>query len=168
MVALVYVLFHPALVQPTLPQFVPLGVLCNLIRAIDTFNVLVSPEDTVTLDSIVSPPVHQRTLSSSLDLQCFRSLLHASSQANKAHLLSSSAPRASSWLTVVPTVELGVHLDPSELGVHLDPSELGVHLDPSEFCVAIGWWVGVDTSGGLPCPLCNDIALNPLSHHTAT
>ena len=67
------------------------------------------------------------------------SLLNASSLANKAHLLSVSAPRASSWLTVVPTVELGVHLD---------PSELGVHLDPSEFCVAIQWWLGVDTSGG--------------------
>ncbi|KAL5457769.1 hypothetical protein EMCRGX_G035061 [Ephydatia muelleri] len=95
----------------------------------------VSPEDTVTLDSIVSSPVHQRTLSSCLDLQCFMSLLNASSLANKAHLLSVSAPHASSWLTVVPTVELGVHLDPSELGVHLDPSELGVHLDPSELGV---------------------------------
>ena len=128
----------------------PLGVLCNLIRAIDTFNILVSPEDTVTLDSIVSPPVHQRTLSSSLDLQCFRSLLNASSLANKARLLSASAPPASSWLTEVPTVELGVHLD------------------PSEFSIAIGWWLGVDTSGGLPCPLCSDIALDPLGHHTAT
>ena len=57
------------------------------------------------------------------------SLLNASSLANKAHL-SVSAPCASSWLTVVPTVELGVHLD------------------PSEFCVAIQWWLGVDTSGG--------------------
>ena len=85
------------------------------------------------------------------------SLLNASSLANKAHLLSASAPHASSWLTVVPTVELGVHLDPSELGVHLDPSELGVHLDPSElgvhldpseFFIAIWWCLGVDTSGG--------------------
>ena len=94
------------------------------------------------------------------------SLLNASSLANKAHLLSVSAPHASSWLTVVPTVELGVHLDPSELGVHLDPSELGVHLDPSElgvhldpselgvhldpseFFIAIWWCLGVDTSGG--------------------
>ena len=109
--------------------------IAHLIRPIDTFNALVSPEDTVTLDSIVSPPVHQTTLSSSQDLQCFRSLLNISSLANKARLLLASAPHASSWLTVVPTVELGVHLDPSELGVHLDPSELGVHLDPSELGV---------------------------------
>ena len=65
-------------------------------------------------------------------------------------LLVASAPHASSWLTVVPTVELGVHLD------------------PSEFSIAIQWWLGVDTSGGLPCPLCSDIALDPLGHHAAT
>ena len=146
----------------------------HLIHGIDTFNALVSPEDTVTL---VSPPVHQRTLYSNLDLLSVltESLLNISSLANKARLLSASAPHASSWLTVVPTVELGVHLDPSELGVHLDPnelgvhldpnelgahldpselgvhldpSELGVHLDPSEFSIAIRWWLGVDTSGG--------------------
>ena len=121
-----------------------------------------------------------------MDLQCFRTLLNASSLANKSHILSASAPHAFSWLTVVPTVELGVHLDPSELGVHLDPSELGVHLDPSElgvhldpselgvhldpseYSIAIQWWLGVDTSGGLPCPLCSDIALDPLGHHAAT
>ena len=35
----------------------------------------------------------------------------------KARLLSASAPHASSWLTVVPTVELGVHLDPNEFSI---------------------------------------------------
>ena len=95
---------------------------CHLNCASDTFNTLVSPEATVTLDSIVSSPVHQRILFSCLDLQSFRSLLNASSLANKAHLLSVSAPHASSWLTVVPTVELHANLD------------------PSEFCVAIWWW----------------------------
>ena len=95
-------------------------------------------------------PVCQKTLSSSLDLQCFRSLLDASSLVNKALLLSVSALHASLWFTVVPTVELGLHLD------------------PSEFCVAIQWWLGFDISGGLPCPLCSDIALDPLGHHAAT
>ena len=75
------------------------------------------------------------------------------------HLLSASASHASSWLTVVPKVELSVHLD---------PRELGVHLDPSEFCIALRWWLGVDISGALPCPLCNDIALDPFGHHAAT
>ena len=58
---------------------------------------------------------------------------------SKARLFSASAPRASSWLTVVLTVEFGVNLD---------PSEFGVHLDPSEFFIAIWWCLGVDTSGG--------------------
>ena len=58
--------------------------------------------------------------------------------------------KASSWLTVVPTMELDLHLD------------------PSEFCVAIRWWLGVDISRGLSCPLCTDIALDPLGHHAAT
>ena len=61
----------------------------------------------------MSSPVHQKNLSSCIDLKCFRSLLDASSLANKARLLSVSAPHASSWLTVVPTMELGLHLDPS-------------------------------------------------------
>ena len=39
---------------------------------------------------------------------------------------------------------------------------------PSEFCVAIRWWLGVDISRGLSCPLCTDIALDPLGHHAAT
>ena len=77
-------------------------------------------------------------------------LLDASSVANKARLLSVSAPHALSWLTVVPTMELGLHLA------------------PSEFCVANRWWLGVDISRGLSCPLCTDIALDPLGHHAAT
>ena len=99
---------------------------------------------------MASSPVDQKTISSCIDPKCFRSLLDASSLANKARLLSVSAPHASSWLTVVPTMELGLYLD------------------PSEFCVAIRWWLGVDISRGLLCPLCTDIALDPLGHHAAT
>ena len=52
--------------------------------------------------------------------------------------------------------------------------ELGLHLDLSDFCVAIQLGLGVDTSGGgggggrgggLSCPHCNDIDLDPLGHH---
>ena len=48
----------------------------HLTRAIDAFNTLVPPQDTVTLDSIVSSPVHQKNLSSCIDLKsigCFLS-----------------------------------------------------------------------------------------------
>ena len=48
--------------------------------------------------------------------------------ANKAHLLSASAPYASSWLSVVP-----------KLG-------LGLHLDPAKFQIAMMWWLGMSSS----------------------
>ena len=74
----------------------------------------------------------------------FRSLLGASSISNKAHLLAVSAPHAASWISVVPSVSLGLHLD------------------PSEFQVAIKWWLGMDTSGGSLCSLCPEVTLDPL------
>ena len=66
----------------------------------------------------------------------FHSLLRASSIANIAHLLAVSAPHAASWISVVPSVSLGLHLD------------------PSEFQVAIKWWLGMDTPGGSLCSDC--------------
>ena len=47
----------------------------------------------------------------------FHSLLGASFIANKARLLAVSAPHAASWISVVPSVSLGLHLDPSEFQV---------------------------------------------------
>ena len=65
----------------------------------------------------------------------FHSLLGAPSIANKAHhLLAVSDPHTVSWISVVPSVNLGLHLD------------------PSEFQAAIKWWLGMDTSGGSLCP----------------
>ena len=69
----------------------------------------------------------------------FHSLLGASSIANKALLLAVSAPHAASWISVVPSVSLGPHLD------------------PSDFQVAIKWWLGMDTSGGSLCSLCPEV-----------
>ena len=50
--------------------------------------------------------------SGKLDNPMFHSLLGASSIANKACLLAVSAPHAASWISVVPSVSLGLHLDP--------------------------------------------------------
>ena len=80
----------------------------------------------------------------------FHSLLRASSIANIAHLLAVSAPHAASWISVVPSVSLGLHLD------------------PSEFQVAIKWWLGMDTPGGSLCSLCPEVALDPLGHHAVS
>ena len=52
-----------------------------------------------------------------------------SSPANKARLLSSSAPYASSWLSVV--------------------SSVGLHLDSPEFHTAVKWWLGMMDGIGL-------------------
>ena len=73
-----------------------------------------------------------------------------SSIADKARLLSVSSPHAGSWLSVTPS------------------EGLGLHLDPSQFQVAIKWWLGLDLSYGSCCPLCPEIALDPLGHHAVT
>ena len=55
---------------------------------------------------------------------------------------------AASWLSVVPS------------------GGLGLHLEPSVFQVAVKWWLGLDTSNGSQCaPLCPNSALDPLGHH---
>eukprot|EP00731_Ephydatia_muelleri_P017211 Em0010g309a len=73
----------------------------HLVNAISRFKTLVSPSDVITIDAILSSP-SQQALSKKLDSHLFNSILMTSSPANKPHLLSSSAPYASSWLPVVP------------------------------------------------------------------
>ena len=85
-----------------------------------------------------------------MDNHAFQSLLSSSSQVNKARILSVSAPHAGSWISATPSTGLDLHLDSAECQV------------------ALRWWLGLDTSGGSPCPLCPDTALDPLGHHAAT
>eukprot|EP00731_Ephydatia_muelleri_P023348 Em0015g931a len=103
----------------------------HLKHAVSTFNGLVSTQDTILIGSTVDSPIPQKALSFKIDTEQFRALLDSSSPANKARLLSASASHASSWLSVVPSVELGLHLDPHEfcahLGVHV---EVGSNLTP--------------------------------------
>ena len=82
-----------------------------------------------------------------MDNHLFQSLLSLASPVNKTHLLSVSAPHAGSWISVVPSTGLGLHLDPAECQT------------------AIKWWLGLDTSRGSLCPFCSGIALDPLGHH---
>ena len=60
-----------------------------------------------------------------------------------------AAPHASSWLSVVSS------------------PGLGLHLESNEFQMAIRWWLGLDTSRSM-CPFCPDTALDPLGHHAVT
>ena len=122
----------------------------HLSDAIQTFNESVSPSDTIQSDGLVSSSVHQNQLSSKIDIHQFNNILIVSSVADKARLLSVSSPHAASWLTVVPS------------------EGLGLHLEPSVFQVAVKWWLGLDTSNGSLCALCPNSALDPLGHHATT
>ena len=77
-------------------------------------------------------------------------LLEASSPADKARLLSVSAPHAASWLLVTPSPGLDLHLDPNELQI------------------SIQWWLGIDTARGSSCSLCPGLALGRLGNHATT
>ena len=85
-----------------------------------------------------------------IDSHLFNVLLEQSSPADRARLLSVSSPHATSWVSVIPS------------------EGLGLHLQPSEFQVAVKWWLGLDTSGGSICPLCPGKVLDPLGHHALT
>eukprot|EP00731_Ephydatia_muelleri_P006380 Em0003g628a len=92
-------------------------------------------------------PIPQKVLSGMIQAQHFQILLQSSSPANRAHLLSVAAPHASSWLSVVPS------------------PGLSLHLESNEYQMAIRWWLWLDTSGWSMCP---DTALDPLGHHAVT
>ena len=67
------------------------------------------------MESILASP--QRILSQRLDNHSFGLVIAAATDTDKACLLSTSAPHAASWLSVVPSVGLGLHLDPNELQI---------------------------------------------------
>ena len=104
----------------------------HLSHAVQTFNAFVSPSDAVQTDGLVSSPVHQKQLTSKIDIYQFNNILFV---ADKACLLSVSSPHAASWLSVVPS------------------EGLGLHLEPSVYQVAVKWWLGLDTSNGSQCAL---------------
>eukprot|EP00731_Ephydatia_muelleri_P006101 Em0003g349a len=122
-----------------------------LCSAVADFNSAVPPDKALQIHSLLSASlVSQKELSSTLDTCMFNLLLETSSNADQARLLSVSAPHASSWLSVLPSQGLGLHLDAP------------VHE------VAIKWWLGMDTSQGSQCALCPGNALDPLGHHATT
>eukprot|EP00731_Ephydatia_muelleri_P023106 Em0015g689a len=114
------------------------------------FNSFLPPSEGIDTEALLLTPVTQKSLSSKLDDYLFKVLLDMSSIADKARLLSVSSPHAGLWLSVAPS------------------EGLGLHPDPSQFQVAIKWWLGLDLSYGSCCPLCPEIALDPLGHHAVT
>ena len=122
----------------------------HMLQAVTRFNAQVHPQESPTAEAVLASPPLQRTLSKKLDNHAFQSLLSSSSQVNKARILSVSAPHAGSWISAIPSTGLDLHLDSAECQV------------------ALRWWLGLDTSGGSLCPLCPDIALDPLGHHACS
>eukprot|EP00731_Ephydatia_muelleri_P021465 Em0014g56a len=122
----------------------------HLQQAILRFNARVSPQDSITMESVLNSPPQQKSLSQKLDSFAFHSLLSSASLVNKARMLSVSSPHASSWITAIPS-----------------PS-LKLHLDSAEYQTAIRWWLGLNTSKASPCPFCPELVLDPLGHHAAS
>ena len=122
----------------------------HMLQAVTRFNTLVSPDESITAEEVLVNLPPQRALSKKLDMHVFQSLLSSSSPVNKARILSVSAPHAGSWISVIPSTGLDLHLNSAECQI------------------ALRWWLGLDTSGGSLCPHCPDIALDPLGHHAAS
>ena len=86
--------------------------------------------EAITVESVLFSPFSQHALCKKLDdhLSHNQSILMTSSPANKTRLFSASTPHASSWLSFVPTLGLGLPLD------------------PAEFQIVVMWWLGMNSS----------------------
>ena len=127
----------------------------HLASSIDCFNLSVMSSDTISIESCLLNKPSQHNLSDKLEAYSFSDLLDSMSCAHRARLLSVSSPHAAAWLTVTPSVSLGLHLDPNELHT------------------AIKWWLGLCPYGATDvptplCALCPEKALDPLCHHSIT
>ena len=61
--------------------------------------------------------------------------------------MSASSNLADSWLSVIPS------------------PGLNLHLEKAEFQAAIKWWLSIDMFGGIRCPSCTIQSLDPSGHH---
>ncbi|KAL5474555.1 hypothetical protein EMCRGX_G026516 [Ephydatia muelleri] len=95
----------------------------HLQQAVIAYNSKVSSHHAITAESALASPTTQRELSSKIDEDQFKSLLGASCPAHKARLLSVSAPHSSSWVSVIPSMGLGLHME------------------SNEFQTAVRWWL---------------------------
>ena len=114
----------------------------HLCSAVADFNSAVPPDKALQIHSLLSASlVSQKEISSIVcSIRCWKPppLL------TKHDCLQFFTLHASSWLSVLPSQGLGLHLDAP------------VHQ------VAIKWWLGMDTSQGSQCALYPDNALDPL------
>ena len=71
----------------------------HLQQAVSHFNAQVSPQDSLNVEAVLNTPPQQKVLSFKLDTHMFQAPVSSASPANKARMLSVSAPHASSWVS---------------------------------------------------------------------
>ena len=103
----------------------------HLEHAITHYNTCIPLSVSLSISSLEGHTPTQKKLSDAIKEVQFNSLLNSCSLADKARLLSVSSPHASAWISVVHSVSLGLHLD------------------PSQFQTTVKWWLGVNPSLGL-------------------
>ena len=120
----------------------------TLNHSIDLYNNLVDSPDSLTPDSVDNScsSLTQKFLSNKIEHCQFRKLFDNSAPIDRARLLSISTPHASAWLSVTPSLSMGLHLE------------------PSEFQVAIKWWLFIPVAQCQSCSQCN-AALDAYGHH---
>ena len=69
------------------------------------------------MEEVLTSRIHQKVLSNIIDNHLFNILYEQSSATDRAHLLFVSSPHAASWVSVIPSEGLGLHLQPSEFQV---------------------------------------------------
>ena len=98
----------------------------HLLRSLDHFNACVSPAEAISIDELLDSPTTQKMLSTKTENKQFLLLFDTSSIPNRARLMSASSNLAASWLSVIPS------------------PGLNLHLDTAEFQTALKWWLGID------------------------
>ena len=86
----------------------------HLLRSLDHFNACVSPAEAISIDELLNSPTTQKMLSTKIENKQFQLLFDASSIPNRARLMSASSNIAASWLSVIPSPGLNLHLDTAE------------------------------------------------------
>ncbi|KAL5491653.1 hypothetical protein EMCRGX_G016985 [Ephydatia muelleri] len=122
----------------------------HLQQAIIQFNDQVSTSDAITAEAVGMSLLHPKLRANPFPILLPGHLLGGLPLWQTELALSVSASHAASWLSVTPSLTLGLHLEPNELHA------------------SIKWWLGLDTSGGSLCPVCSQKALDPLGHHATT
>eukprot|EP00731_Ephydatia_muelleri_P034844 Em0081g9a len=91
-----------------------------LSSSVDLYNSIVDPQDSLTPELVGNSHLAQKVLSSKIVDRQFSNLLHSATLNDRACLLSISSPHPSAWLSVTPSPQLNLHLEPAKFQVALN------------------------------------------------